>query len=277
MPTKTVHMQKGHWLQMGTTVRYGYLWPIVPASPYRGVEEKRREESFIPATTQDPTPPELGGTSPYLIVLEWPVNERPWGPWRPVLAGSLLQWRCVHICRDCIQEVLLGPVNHLRGTVGENCKEMLSWLLGSFPSYFSTGGKSVQAIKVRQLGSCLSLLFATMTWIEEWIVFWESRVSLVSFRCMYANTILSWNGSSAEHWRVQFVCSNPVKWGWGGCKEGQLALLSLQTRVFRSSMMYLNFVQKSLLHYSLACLDHVNRKIHFNSEVTQRSHSLFPR
>lgn len=41
-----------------------------PASPYGGVEEKRREESFIPATTQDPTPPELGGTSPYLIVLE---------------------------------------------------------------------------------------------------------------------------------------------------------------------------------------------------------------
>lgn len=114
-----------------------------PASPYGGVEEKRREESFIPATTQDPTPPELGGTSPYLIVLEWPVNERPWGPWRLVLAGSLLRWCCVHICRDCIQEVLLGPVNHLRGTVGENCKEMLSWLLGSFPSFFSTGGKNL--------------------------------------------------------------------------------------------------------------------------------------
>lgn len=44
---KTVHMQKGHWLQilgekMGTMVRYGCLWPIVPASPYRGW--RRREE-----------------------------------------------------------------------------------------------------------------------------------------------------------------------------------------------------------------------------------------
>lgn len=122
----------------------GQIWlPVTnsPCIPLRGVEEKRGEESFIPATTQDPTPP-------YLIVLERPVNERPW---RPVLAGSLLWWHCVHICRDCTREVLLSPVNHLRVTVGENCKEMLSWLLGSFPSFFSTGGggKSVQAIKVR--------------------------------------------------------------------------------------------------------------------------------
>lgn len=159
-------MQKGHWLQIWGE-KNGHDGQIrLPVTnslciPLWGVEEKRGEESFIPATTQDPTPPELGGTPPFLIVLEQPVNERPW---RPVLAGNLLWWRCVHICRDCTQEVLLSPVDHLRGTVGENCKEMLSWLLGSFPSFFSTGGKkSIQAIKVRQLGSCLSLLFATMT------------------------------------------------------------------------------------------------------------------
>lgn len=108
------------------------MWPIVPASPYGG-GGCGGEESLIPATTQDPTPP-------YLIVLERPVNERPW---RPALAGSLLWWHCVHICRDCTQEVLLSPVNHLRVTVGENCKEMLSWLLDSFPSFFSTGGKKI--------------------------------------------------------------------------------------------------------------------------------------
>lgn len=218
MPTKTVHVQKSHWLQMGTTVRYGCLWPIVPASPYGGVEEKRGEESFIPATTQDPTPPELGGTPPYLIVLEWPVNERPWGPWRPALAGSLLWWSCIHICRDCTQEVLLSPVNHLRGTVGENCKEMLSWLLGSFPSFFSTGGKkSVQAIKVRQLGSCLCLLFATMTWIRSGLSLGKAGSPLsVSVACMPTPSCLEM--VLLQITKESSLCA-PTQWRGGGARK----------------------------------------------------------
>lgn len=124
-------------------------------------------------------------------------------------------------------------------------------------------------------------LSATRMWIEEWNVSWEAGSPLSGFPCVHANAIVSWSGSSAEHWRVQFdVCSNlcaPAQWELReGCEEGQSSLL--QTRVVNSSMTYLNFAQKSLLHYSLACLDHVNKKIHFNSErkVTQRSHSLFP-
>lgn len=114
-----------------------------PCIPLRGRGGEEKRGIIHPSHNSGSNTTRTGGTSPYLIVLEWPVNERPWRPWRPVLAGSLLLWRCVHICRDCIQEVLLGPVNHLRGTVGEYCKEMLSWLLGSFPSFFSTGGKNL--------------------------------------------------------------------------------------------------------------------------------------
>lgn len=75
MPMKTVHrLQKCHWFQIWEINGHnGQIWLPLTSSPFipsQRMEEKGGGESWrvIPATTQDPTLPELGGT-PYRIVL----------------------------------------------------------------------------------------------------------------------------------------------------------------------------------------------------------------
>lgn len=80
----------------------------------------------------------------------------------------------------------------------------------------------------------------------------------------------------------RFVCSTQTcETGKGAGKDRISFASALWWSTVNSFLAYLNFAQKSTLHYSSACLGHVNssiRKIYFNSErkVTQRIRSLFP-
>lgn len=118
--------------KMGTMVRYGCLWPVVPSSPHKGWRRRGGGESWtvIPATTQDPALPELGGT-PYRIVLERQRRgvrglgalhlQRAWFDGTMfIVVGTALGRPCSALWTNW------------GGNVGKNCKEMLSWLLGSF-------------------------------------------------------------------------------------------------------------------------------------------------
>lgn len=102
-----------------------------------------------------------------------------------------------------------------------------------FPSFFFSSAK-INFKKKKNLFRllkpadwALALPPVPMAWTEERNVSWKSRVFLSVLSHTDANTIMSWSGSSAAHWRIQpgFVVSVCVfytnLWEEEGHREGQ--------------------------------------------------------
>lgn len=129
--------------RMGTMVSYGCLWRTVPSPPHeRG---RRREGELLNIHLSHNSGPNTTWTERNTLPdCSWtPVNDRSR---RPAHAGSLLWWHYVHSRGDCALEVLLRPVNQLRGEWVKTAKKCYlgSWV--PFLSLFSTAKKKKKKI-----------------------------------------------------------------------------------------------------------------------------------
>lgn len=128
--------------------------------------------------------------------------------------------------------------------------------------------KSVQAIKACWLGSCLSLYpWPDLSGMPLGKA--GSPLSVLSHTHLEA-VLLQRTEESSLVLLFQFVCpAQTCEKGKGAGKDRISVASALWWSTVNSFLTYLNFAQKSTLHYSLACLGHVNssiRKIYFNSE-----------